>query len=136
MGVFRGLSIGRLARAAGVNLETIRYYERIGLMAPPSRTEGGHRVYEDVHRQRLEFIRRGRELGFSIEDIRALLALSAGGDQPCEAVRGIAAQHLTAVRSKLADLARLERILAKTVQECGATVGTPECPVLEMLEGR
>jgi MerR family mercuric resistance operon transcriptional regulator len=127
------LSIGALARASGVNLETIRYYERIGLMPAPGRTDGGHRIYEAAHRERLEFIRRGRELGFGIEDIRALLNLAETSAQPCEAVRAIASQHLATVRSKLADLTRLERILAATVSQCSET-GPSTCPVLEMLE--
>jgi MerR family mercuric resistance operon transcriptional regulator len=128
----RELSIGALARASGVNLETIRYYERIGLMPAPSRTEGGHRAYEPAHRKRLEFIRRGRELGFGIEDIRALLDLSETS-APCEAVRAIAAEHLAKLRAKLADLARLEQILAQTVSACGSAPD-PACAVLEMLE--
>lgn len=136
MSVSRGLSIGGLARKAGVNLETIRYYERIGLMAEPARTDGGHRIYEESHRRRLEFIRRGRELGFGIEDIRGLLALSEGDGKPCEAVQAIAAKHLAQVRSKIADLKRLAGILSQTVSQCGATIGTPHCPVLDMLEGR
>src|SRR5690242_3863996 len=122
-------SIGALARASGVNLETIRYYERIGLMPAPGRTEGGHRIYEPAHRQRLEFIRRGRELGFGIEDIRALLKLAETSDQPCDAVRAIASQHLDNVRAKLADLGRLERILATTVSQCSHTAPS-SCPVL------
>ena len=77
----RGLTSGQLAKAAGVNLETVRYYENIKLMPPPPRTEGGHRAYDAAHVRRLTFIRRSRELGFSIDEIRALLALSAPG--PC-----------------------------------------------------
>ncbi|THD77131.1 MAG: MerR family transcriptional regulator [Phenylobacterium sp.] len=130
----RGLSIGELAAASGVNLETVRYYERIGLMPAPARTEGGHRAYEPEHRARLEFIRRGRELGFPIDDIRALLDLSQSRAQPCEAVRAIAADHLATVQAKIADLTRLEAILAETVSQCGGSAD-PSCPVLEMLEG-
>lgn len=129
----RNLSIGALAKASGVNLETIRYYERIGLMPVPPRTDGGHRLYEVEHLKRLAFIRRGRELGFGIEDIRTLLALSEESDAPCEAVRAIAAQHLRSVRTKIADLTRLERLLAETVSRCG-TSPAPACAVLEMLE--
>lgn len=128
----RNLSIGTLARASGVNLETIRYYERIGLMPAPARTEGGHRLYEAQHQRRLAFIRRGRELGFGIEDIRALLDLSETS-APCSSVRAIAAEHLAKVRAKLADLTRLERILDQTVSQCG-TAADPACAVLEMLE--
>jgi len=88
----RGLSIGQLAAAAGVNLETVRYYERIGLMPPPARTGGGHRAYDSAHVQRLAFIRHARALGFGIEDIRALLTLAAPGRGPghcqCAPIRG------------------------------------------------
>ena len=136
MSVSRGLSIGALARAAGVHLETIRYYERIGLMAAPARTEGGHRTYEDAHRRRLEFIRRGRELGFSIEDIRALLKLADGGEAPCDSVIKIAAAHLQEVRAKIADLTRLEKLLADTVAQCESNADDACCPVLEMLDGQ
>src|SRR5579871_710058 len=110
------LTIGRLAASSGVNLETIRYYERIGLMPAPGRSEGGHRLYEDAERRRLAFIRRSRELGFSIEEIRALIDL-ATSSRSCEAVRPIAAAHLADVRAKLADLKRLEAVLAGTVRQ-------------------
>ncbi len=86
-----GLTIGRLAAAAGVDLETVRYYERIKLMPPPARTASGHRAYEEAHVRRLAFIRRGRELGFSIEQIRTLLALAEPARaSSCVEVREIA----------------------------------------------
>ena len=129
----RGSSIGALARASGVNLETIRYYERIGLMAEPARTEGGHRVYEPQHERRLAFIRRGRELGFGIEEIRTLLRLEQGGD-PCGPVRELASAHLKNVRAKIADLQRLEALLAGALDRCDASSGAPTCAVLEMLD--
>ena len=130
----QGLTIGRLARQSGVNLETIRYYERIGLMPEPGRTEGGHRLYEEPHRRRLTFIRRARELGFTIEAIRALLDLAEPRRRSCDEVRGIAAAHLDDVRAKIADLARLEAILADTVGRCEGGASTPSCPVLDLLE--
>ena len=130
----RGLTIGKLAALSGVNLETIRYYERIALMPSPSRTQGGHRLYDDEHRHRLRFIRRGRELGFGIEAIRALLDLAQPGHRACQDVQAIAATHLVEVRAKLADLARLEILLAETVNRCGGESFNPSCPVLEMLE--
>ena len=130
----RGLSIGELAGASGVNLETIRYYERIGLMPPPSRTAGGHRLYEPQHERRLTFIRRGRELGFSLSDIGELLRLQQTED-PCGPVRAIAARHLDAVRAKIADLTRLEVLLADTVSQCTTSTAAPTCAVLEMIEG-
>lgn len=128
----RGLTIGGLAKASGVNLETVRYYERIGLMPEPARTDSGYRLYEVDHQKRLTFIRRARELGFPIEDIRGLLAL-AMTDQPCCEVRAIASEHLDQVRAKLADLRRLEAILSTTVDRCATTANTSDCAVLEML---
>jgi MerR family mercuric resistance operon transcriptional regulator len=107
----RGLTIGRLADAAGVNLETIRYYERIKLMPRPGRTRGGHRVYEAEHIRRLVFIRRARELGFGIGDIRALLALAEPKRISCDKVRAIA----SAPASVPCLLTFAEAILAATV---------------------
>ncbi len=126
------LTIGRLAAATGVNLETIRYYERIDLMPKPDRTAGGRRAYEEAHIRRLAFIRRARELGFGIEDIRALQALHEPAAGSCKQVRDIAQAHLDDVRAKLDDLAKLERILARTVAKCSSETAPP-CPVLDML---
>lgn len=125
-------TIGRLASAARVNLETVRYYERIGLMPPPARTASGHRAYEQEDLKRLAFIRRARELGFSIEDIRALLALAEPCRVSCGEVREIARTHLDDVRAKLADLTKLEGILAATIAQCSGDPA-PSCPVLDML---
>jgi MerR family mercuric resistance operon transcriptional regulator len=131
--IMRGLSTGQLAKAAGVNLETVRYYERIGLIAKPARTTGGQRSYSSEDARHLAFVRRARELGFSIDDIRALLKLAAPGQPSCAEVQSIASAHLTNVRTKLADLARLEKILAATVDQCSGDA-SPACPVLEMLD--
>jgi len=129
----RPLTIGRLAAAAGVNLETVRYYERIDLMPPPARTASGHRAYDAAHIRRLAFIRRARELGFSIEEIRALLALAEPTRASCAEVREIARTHLDDVRTKLADLTKLERILGETIARCSGDPA-PSCPVLDMLD--
>lgn len=126
------LTIGKLAAAAGINLETVRYYERIKLMPEPSRTASGHRAYERDHLRRLRFIRRARELGFGIEDIRTLLGVAGPSHSSCGEVREIAEAHLITVRDKLADLGKLERILDETVSRCAAN-SDPSCPVLEML---
>lgn len=126
------LTIGKLAATAGVNLETVRYYERIELMPMPARTSSGHRTYEEDHIRRLAFIRRARELGFSIEQIRALLALAEPSRASCTEVREIAQTHLDEVRAKLADLARFESILAETIARCSGEPA-PSCPVLDML---
>lgn len=128
----RSLTIGRLAQSAGVNLETIRYYERIGLMPAPSRTSGGHRSYEPEHTQRLRFIRRSRELGFGLDAIRRLIALSDPGVAACREVRDLAQDHIAGVDAKIADLQRLRRVLRQAVADChdGHTV---RCPVIEEL---
>ena len=104
----RPLTIGRIASAAGVNLETVRYYERIKLMPLPARTASGHRAYEEGHIRRLAFIRRARELGFSIEQIRTLLALAEPTRASCAEVQEVAQTHLDEVRAKLADRAMLD----------------------------
>lgn len=127
-----GITIGRLARAAGVNLETVRYYERIGIMPPPPRTDGGHRAYDRAHVRRLSFIRHARELGFGIEDVRALLRLAEPERRSCSEVRDIASAHLATVRAKLARLKALERALDETVHRCTGEA-VPACPVLDML---
>jgi len=129
------LTIGQLAAAAGVHLETVRYYERIELMPAPARATNGHRAYEPSHIQRLAFIRRAREPGFSIEQIRALLALAERSRASCAEVREVAQAHLCEVRAKLADLARFERILTATVAKC-SNGSAPTCPVLDVLATR
>ncbi|GJE02706.1 MerR family transcriptional regulator [Methylobacterium isbiliense] len=124
--------IGELSRRAGVHIETIRYYELIKMLPPPPRSEGGRRVYGAEHAQTLTFIRRGRELGFTLNEIRALIALGNSSFACCCDVREIAAKHLDDVRAKIADLKKLERLLSQTIGRCeGGTA--PECPVLEIL---
>jgi MerR family transcriptional regulator, mercuric resistance operon regulatory protein len=133
----RPLSIGALSRLTDVNIETIRYYERIELMPAPPRSSGGHRCYGPDHVERLRFIRRARALGFGIDNIRALLGLAARGGGSCAQVRDIAAAHLAALRAKRDDLAKLERILSATIAQCDAQCcgePAPACPVLEVLE--
>lgn len=129
----QSLTIGRLAAATGVNLETVRYYERIGLMPPPARAASGHRIYEQSHVRRLAFIRRARELGFGIEQIRTLLAIAEPNRSSCAEVRELAQTHLDEVRAKLADLAKLERILSATVSRCSGDPAPTCCPVLDLL---
>jgi MerR family mercuric resistance operon transcriptional regulator len=130
-----GLAIGALSKRTGVNVETIRYYERVGMLSAPPRTEGGHRVYGQDETRRLIFIRRARELGFSLDEIRALLDLAQPGKASCADVRAIAAGHLEDVRAKIADLTRLERLLAKTIKQCSGKA-VPECPVLDVLDAK
>jgi DNA-binding transcriptional MerR regulator len=110
------MNIGQLARAAATSAETIRYYERIGLLAPPPRTTGNYRDYSAAHLQRLSFTRRARDLGFSIDQVRALLDLSDQKDRPCDAVDAIARGHLAEVERKLASL--ISQCRHGTVAEC------------------
>jgi MerR family mercuric resistance operon transcriptional regulator len=128
------LSIGALSRLTGVHIETIRYYERVKMLPAPPRTEAGRRTYGQNHRRTLGFIRRARDLGFSLNEIRALLDLDGSGRaSSCAEVREIASQHLVSVRAKLADLARLEAVLSETVAQCEGNL-TPQCPVLDILD--
>lgn len=124
--------IGALSRLTGVNIETIRYYERIGMVPAPPRSESGRRIYGEDERRVLAFIRRGRELGFSLPEIRALLELGAPGDASCGEVREIASAHLAGVRAKIADLAKLEAVLSDAVARCTGDTA-PVCPVLDVL---
>ena len=109
----RGTSIGDLSMRTRVNIETIRYYEKIGLLPAPGRTEGRHRVYGPAHVARLTFVRRGRELGFGLDEVRSLLGLVDGGHGSCSDVQAATLEHLEDVRKKIADLQRLERTLSE-----------------------
>ena len=129
------IAIGELSRRTGVNIETIRYYEKIKMLPKPARTEGGHRVYGPTESQILAFIRHGRELGFTLDDIRALLDLGGPVRAPCADVRDIAAKHVGDIRAKIADLKKLERLLSKTIDRCEGGAA-PECPVLDILSPR
>lgn len=126
-----GIAIGELSRRTGCNIETIRYYERVGLLpAPARRSRYRHYGAEDVGR--LAFVRRARGLGFTLDEVRALLGLAAGGGGACAEVREIAATHLAEVRAKLADLRAMERALADAVRRCDAGE-TPGCPLIGVL---
>jgi DNA-binding transcriptional MerR regulator len=125
-------SIGDLAREASTKVETIRYYEKIGMMPKAARTAGNHRAYSAEHRDRLAFIRHSRELGFSLDDIRALLNLADSPEAPCADADAIAEKHLVAVRSRIARLKALETELTRMIDTCtGKTVSG--CRVIEVL---
>ena len=130
------LSIGTVARRTGCTVPTIRYYEDIGLLPPAARTDGGQRHYGDAALRRLMFIRRCRDFGFSIEQVRELVGLVDQPDRPCTEVRDIAAVHLAQVRRKLDELQALEASLDAFVGSCdracagGAAV---DCTILEEL---
>src|ERR1700730_3388001 len=127
------LPIGELSKQSGVNIETISYYERIKMLARPLRTASGRRVYDSTDLRILVFIGRARELGLSLDEIRALLRLGGPEKASCREVREIAAHHLEDIRAKLSDLKKLERLLAKTVAQCSGRTA-PDCPVLNILD--
>jgi MerR family mercuric resistance operon transcriptional regulator len=127
------MPIGELSRLTGVKIETIRYYERIKMLPAPPRTPSGRRVYGSHEARILAFVRRARELGFSLDEIRTLLRLGGPEKASCREVREIAAHHLEDIRAKLGDLKKLERLLAKTVARCSGKMA-PDCPVLDILD--
>ena len=124
------LRIGALSRRTGCSIETIRYYERIGLLPPPER-RGRYRQYDAAGVAALAFIRRARDLGFTLDEIRTLLRLAAGGGA-CADVRDLAAAHLGDVRKRIADLRSMERALAAAVRRC-ADGAQPACPLIDAL---
>ncbi|MEO6186056.1 MAG: MerR family transcriptional regulator [Steroidobacteraceae bacterium] len=128
-------SIGRLAKAAGVGIDAIRFYERIGLLPTPRRTAAGYRLYAADDQHRLEFIRRAQDLGFSLEEIASLLKLSRPGGSVAQA-RALAAAKLEVVEGKLAELQRLQHALRALVDECPGSGEAAHCPILAALGGR
>lgn len=128
----RHFPIGVLSAETGVHIETIRYYERIGIMPAPPRTEGRQRVYGEDYLKRLAFIRRSRELGFSLDEIRALLGLVGRHALTCAEVRAMAHAHMAGIQQKVKDLKKLERVLTDLAARChGKKV--PDCPILDAL---
>jgi len=124
------MRIGELARSVGVSVETIRYYQRIGLLELPHKPYGGIRSYGTKDLQRVRFIRRAQQLGFSLDDICELLELSSSD---CEQVQKLAAEKLNLVQEKLGQLRRIESVLAKTLEQCAKRKGNQPCPIIESL---
>jgi DNA-binding transcriptional MerR regulator len=126
------LSIGELSKRAGVKIPTIRYYEQMGLIQAPERSEGNQRRYTQADLERLSFIRHGRDLGLPIEAIKELISLAGHPERPCADADRIAAEHLAAVREKIARLKRLEAELERMAHGCkGDHIG--ECYVIQSL---
>jgi len=121
-----------MSRETGVNIETIRYYERIALMPKPNRTQGGNRQYNSDQLKRLSFIKKCRGLGFKIEEIRALLLMVDRQDFTCNQVHTMTIEHLENVKKKLTDLKRMEKTLKLMAAQCSRG-DVPECPVIETL---
>jgi len=132
--ILAAMGIGELARLTDCKVETIRYYERTGLMPSPPRTEGGHRVYGQTHLQRLTFIRKARALGFTMEQINSLLSMVDGEHQSCAIVAVEAERHLASIRQRIEDLQRLELTLSDTLAQCHRG-DRPDCAILDALFG-
>ena len=133
MGSRGAIRIGELSQRTGCNIETIRYYERIGLLPAPIRSAGRYRLYDARDVGRLVFVRRARALGFTLDEVRALLALSTkDGEAACPEVRELAAAHLRKMRAKIADLRAMEHVLADAVRCCDADE-LPGCPLIDAL---
>ena len=121
-----------LARLTGCHIETIRYYENIGIMPDPPRTARNYRTYDETHVARLRFIMRARDLGFGLDEIRDLLELVDRRVGSCAEVQKIALRHLHSVRARIADLRRIEKVLGETVSRCSGD-DVPECAVIDAL---
>lgn len=129
-----GLTIGRLAAEAGVNVETVRYYQRIGLVEEPEKPRQGYRHYPLAVIDRIRFIRRAQDLGFSLGEIRELLSLSDGS---CDAARALAEHKLADIRRRIEDLTAMQRALTALVDACRNNVaGQGHCAIIETLSGR
>ncbi len=126
------MKIGQLSKETGCKIETVRYYERIGLLEEPPRTEGGYRIYDEDDLKRLFFIRRSRKLGFAIEEIRGLLRLVDGGVYTCSDIKEIAMEHIDSIHQKILYLKRLEKSLTHIVSQCSGNTA-PECPIVDAL---
>lgn len=127
----RNLTIGAFAKAAGVNVETIRFYQHKGLLPTPGRPYGGIRRYGDSDVERVKFVKAAQRLGFSLDDVGGLLKLEDGTH--CSEAAELAAQRLVDVRAKLVDLARIEAALSRLVNECHAYHGNVSCPLIAAL---
>ena len=127
------LTTGILAKRAGVGIQTIRFYEREGLMEPAPRSRSGYRHYDESAVTRLTFIRRAQELGFTLKEIRELIALDSDPDGPCDSVSSAATAKLAAIEGKIADLTRMKDALVKLISSCVQSVPIRDCAVIECL---
>lgn len=128
----RGYAIGEMQARTGVKIETIRYYERTELMPAPDRTAGGNRQYNHTQLKQLFFIKRSRELGFSIKEIRALLSMALTDEFSCGEVYDMTTEHLGSIKQKIASLKRLEAALSTMAEACNRG-DMAECPILDTL---
>lgn len=130
------LTIGQVARGAGIGIETIRFYERQGLLEPPPRRESGYRIFGEDSIRRLSFIKRAKELGFSLKEIGELLALQLDPSRNCRDVKRRTEAKLNDVQARIDSLKRMSKTLRKLVAACDGSGSTAHCPILEALEDR
>lgn len=129
-----GLTIGKVAHSAGLAIDTVRYYEREGLLEKPARSASGYRHYRPDAIARLRFIRQAKELGFSLREIKELLTLRVEAGRSCADVRARAEAKIADVEQRVATLMRMKRALAKLASSCSGRGPTSECPILDALE--
>ncbi len=127
------MKIGELARQTGCQVETIRYYERDGLLPIPGRSEGNYRLYGEKHVERLSFIRRCRSLDMTLDDIRVLLGFRDAPDENCETVNELLDAHISDVATRIDELRRLEKQLRELRRQCGASRQAKDCGILNEL---
>ena len=128
------LTIGRVAKRAGVNIQTIRYYERRGLVFPDGHRDSGYRLYGEEAVRKLRFIRNAQDLGFPLDEIAKLLRLRIGRKIQCGKVKKQAQARLKIVQDKIAGLGAMERVLQRLIRTCSARATTTRCPILNSLE--
>lgn len=126
------LSIGELSKLTECNIETIRYYERINILKKPRRTSGGRRIYNKDEMKRLLFVRRCRELGFRLDEVRELLRLVDGEKYTCAEVKEITVDHADDVQTKIKDLRKIEKVLRSMATKCEGR-NLPDCPIIDVL---
>lgn len=128
------MTVGQVARLAGVGVETVRFYEKSGLLEEPARRASGYREYDDQTVNRLRFIQRAKDLGFTLAEIKELLSLGCS-ERPCDDVRERAEAKITEIEAKVALLLRMKEVLGRLVSSCGRQDGGSRCPILEALDG-
>ena len=129
-------TVGWVAKEAGVNVQTVLYYERRGLLPTPSRTMNGYRIFNDASVRRIRFIKRAKELGFTLKQIMALLTLQNEENASCAEVSNMAASHLADIEMKIHDLEKMKKALRPLVDACPKKGALKACPIMDSLEGK
>ncbi len=132
----KSLTIGKVAKRAGVGIETVRFYEREGLLDEPPRSASGYRQFDEDVVRRLLFISRAKELGFTLKEIKELLSLRVDSEICCDDVKAKADAKIAGIESKIATLRKMKKALVQLSTACGEREPTAECPILEVLDGR